>query len=239
MTLAVILAAGVGSRLHPLTLDRPKCLVDLGGESILHRMVRLLGAAGVGELVVATGFAAAMVREALRDAPMRVTFAHCADFATTQNSVSLARALAAAPPGPVLKFDGDLVFGAELLARALAGEGSTVLVDDRASPRDEAMKVICDGDRAQRFGKTLDPQAARGESIGVERFTPGDRAVLERVLREAHDRGETDCYYEDLYDRAIARGVSLRAVSVRELPWTEVDDFDDLARARALISAGL
>lgn len=239
MTVAVVLAAGVGSRLRPITLDRPKCLVPLGDETILGRMVRLLAGAGVEDLVVSTGYAAEMVHAALRDAPMRVRFVHNPDYETTQNAVSLRRALDVAPPGAVIKFDGDLVFPSALLARALAGEGSRVLVDDRAPPRAEAMKVMCEGDYALRFGKGLDPARCRGESIGVECFAAGDRAVLEGVLRAAHDGGETDRYYEDLYDRAIDRGVSLRCVSVADLPWTEIDDHDDLARARAMISAGL
>lgn len=239
MTAAVILAAGVGSRLRPITLDRPKCLVPLGDETILARMVRLLADAGVGDLVVSTGYAAAMVEAALRGAPMRVRLVHNPDYETTQNAVSLRRALDVAPPGPVIKLDGDLVFPAALLSRALSDGDSCVLVDDRAPPRDEAMKVMCEGAFAARFGKGLDPARCRGESIGVERFTAADRAALEGVLRAAHDAGETDRYYEDLYDRAIARGASLRCVSVADLPWTEVDDHDDLARARAMIAAGL
>lgn len=239
MTVAVILAAGVGSRLRPITLDRPKCLVPLGDETILGRMVRLLAAAGVEDLVVSTGYAAEMVSNALRDVPMRVRLVHNPDYATTQNAVSLRRALDAAPPGDVIKFDGDLVFPAALLDRALAGEGSRVMVDDRAAPRDEAMKVMCEGDLAVRFGKGLDAARCRGESIGVERFTAVDRAIVAEVLRAADEAGERDRYYEDLYDRAIARGVSLRCASVADLPWTEVDDHEDLARARALIAAGL
>jgi choline kinase len=239
MTVAVILAAGVGSRLRPLTLDRPKCLVPLDGETILGRMVRLLTAAGVRELVVSTGYAAPMVAAALQGAAMRVTLVHNPDYEVTQNAVSLRRALDVAPPGPVIKFDGDLVFSAALLARGLDGDGSVVLVDDRAPPRDEAMKVACEAERALRFGKGLDPAMCRGESIGVERFSAEDRETITAVLREAHDAGETNCYYEDLYDRAIARGVSLRVVSVADLPWTEVDDHDDLARARSLVRAGL
>ncbi|MEZ4392602.1 MAG: phosphocholine cytidylyltransferase family protein [Polyangiales bacterium] len=239
MTVGVILAAGLGSRLRPLTDDRPKCLMSLGDETILGRAVRQLAALGVRQLVVATGYEAARVREALRDAPMAVSFAHCADYASTQNSVSLLRALEAAPPGDFIKLDGDLVLPSALLAMALEGERSTVLLDDRAPPREEAMKALCEGDRALRFGKGLDPARCRGESLGVERFVAADRDGVLAALREAEAAGETGLYYEEVYDRAIAGGVALYARSIGDARWTEVDDHDDLGRARALVAGGL
>ncbi|MFO0625764.1 MAG: phosphocholine cytidylyltransferase family protein [Polyangiales bacterium] len=239
MTVGILLAAGLGSRLRPLTDDRPKCLMDLGGETLLARLVRQLVAGGVTHLVVATGYEAARVEEALARAPVPVTFAPCPDYATTQNSVSLLRALDRCPPGAVVKLDGDLVVPDAVITLALSAAGSCVLVDDRAPPREEAMKVRCDGDRAVAFGKGLDPARCRGESIGIERFTPADRAVLHDVLRETVARGVTDRYYEDLYDDAIRRGVTLHARSLQGAAWTEVDDHTDLARARALVREGL
>jgi choline kinase len=239
MTVGILLAAGLGSRLRPLTNDRPKCLMDLGGETLLARLVRQLVAGGVEHLVVATGYEDARVVESLAHPPVPVTFAPCPDYATTQNSVSLLRALDHCPPGAVVKLDGDLVLPDAVLALALTAAGSCVLVDDREPPREEAMKVRCEGDRAVAFGKGLDPGVCRGESIGVERFAAEDRAVLHAVLRETVARGVTDRYYEDLYDDVIRRGVTLRARSLQGAAWTEVDDHADLARARALVREGL
>lgn len=239
MTVGILLAAGLGSRLRPLTDDRPKCLMDLGGETLLARLVRQLVEGGVEHLVVATGYEAPRVEAALARPPVPVTFAHCPDYATTQNSVSLLRALDRCPPGDVVKLDGDLVVPDALLSLALTAAGSCVLVDDRAPPREEAMMVRCEGDRAVAFGKGLDPRACRGESLGIERFCAADRAVLHAVLREAVGGGVTDRYYEDLYDVAIRRGVALVARSIQAAEWTEVDDHADLARARALVRAGL
>lgn len=239
MTAAVILAAGVGSRLRPLTDDRPKCLLSLGHETILGRMVRQLAAAGATSLTVATGYLAERVRESLAVAPLPCRFAHCPDYATTQNAVSLLRALEVAPDGPVLKLDGDLLIPDALLALALHGEGSKALVDDRAAPRAEAMKVRCEGDRALRFGKDLDPALCRGESIGVERFTREDRARITASLRRAVGRGETGLYYEECYGDAIDEGASLWVASIGDVPWTEVDDLADLERARRIVRDGL
>lgn len=238
MTTAILLVAGVGSRLRPLTDDRPKCLVSLGVETILARQVRLLAAAGVTHLVLSTGYAADAVRAALAGCPLPTTFAHNPDYASTQNVVSLHRALAAAPPGDVVKLDGDVVFTRALMPRVLgAGDGAVVAVDDRQPVRDEAMKVRAAAGLARAFGKGIAPSDAFGESIGVEWFGAAARAHLEAAVSTAVAAGRTDLYYEDVYVDVIARGVEMRCAGVGDLPWTEVDDRADLARAEALARA--
>src|SRR5688572_11526291 len=87
--LAVILVAGVGSRLRPLTDDRPKALVDIGGETILGRTVRLLSEHGVTRIVLATGYREDAVKASLANAPVEVTYCSNAKYDSTQNSVSL------------------------------------------------------------------------------------------------------------------------------------------------------
>jgi choline kinase len=238
MTTAILLVAGVGSRLRPLTDEHPKCLVSLGDETILARQVRLLAAAGVTRLVLSTGFAAAAVRAALADATLPCVFVHNPDYATTQNIVSLHRALAAVTSGDVLKLDGDVVFTAALLPRLLGrDEAAVVAVDDRQPVRDEAMKVRAVGGAAERFGKGIAVAEAMGESIGVEWFSDGARGALAAAVGAAVRAGRTDLYYEDVYAEVIARGVRMACVGVGDLPWTEVDDLADLARAVALVRA--
>lgn len=239
MITAVILAAGVGSRLRPLTDELPKCLVPIGSETILGRMARLLVAEGVGALVVSTGFEAAKVREALAGAPVPVRFVHNPDYAEVQNVVSFHRALAEAPDGSVVKLDGDVVFERAVLSRLFAAEGDArVAVHDVVPPRDEAMKVEAEGGWARRFGKGLDPARCVGESIGVECFAGAAREAVARAMARAVEAGRTELYYEDTYNDALAEGMRLRCVGVGDLRWTEVDDLYDLARAREMIGGG-
>jgi choline kinase len=232
----IVLAAGVGSRLRPLTDALPKCLVEVGGASMLARAVRLLADAGAREVIVSTGYLDAVVRAAMASAPVPVRFAHNPDYDTTQNVVSLQRALALVPDGcDVVKLDGDVVFEAAVLARLLAAEcDACAAIDDAGPPPDEAMKVRAEGGRVVRFGKGLDAASALGESIGIERFAARVVPDLARALSRAIAAGRTDVYYEDVYNDLVAAGLALRPVSVGGLRWNEVDDVDDLARARAL-----
>lgn len=231
---AIILAAGVGSRLRPLTDRVPKCLVPVGRETILGRMVRLLAEAGAREVIVSTGYREAQVREALAASPVPARFAHNPDHATTQNVVSLRRALALVDGGAVVKLDGDVVFEAAVIARLLGADGDAqVALEDGAPPPDEAMKVTARRGLVTRFGKGLDAREAAGESIGIERFGDGARARLARALDRAVAAGRTDVYYEEVYNDLVDEGLGMRCVSVGDLAWTEIDDADDLAAARA------
>jgi choline kinase len=230
---AIILAAGVGSRLRPLTDDRPKCLVSLGSETILSRMVRLLVSAGAREIIVATGYRAEAVRESLKDVPVVVRYAHCADYETTQNVVSLCNALREWRGGDVVKLDGDLVFDLEVITRLLDGahQGARVAVEDGEVASDEAMKVMAEGARARRFGKGLHANQCLGESIGVEWFHRAEVKRLVAVMEGAVTSGRKDLYYEDVYNDLL-EALPMQCISVRDLRWNEIDDHADLAHAR-------
>jgi choline kinase len=234
----VILVAGVGSRLRPLTDDRPKALVDVGGETMLGRAVRLLLSAGVGELVLATGYREDAVRAAMQGCPVPVRYCRNEAFDRTQNSVSLWLCREAVGDRPFFKLDGDLLFRPEALRRLeQAPPGVTAAVDFRANLGAEEMKVIARDGRVLDFGKHLDPAISSGESIGLERVSGVAVSHLFHALEGAVSAGETSLYYEDIYARLPARGVDLWAVDVSDLGWCEVDTPEDLETARARISA--
>jgi choline kinase len=237
---AVLLCAGSGTRLRPLTDDRPKALVDVGGETILARAVRLLALAGITDFIVATGYRAESVRDALRGVPGRVIFCHNPSFDHTQNSVSLHLCATAVRGRAFFKLDGDLLFHAAVIDRLRTPSAALVAaVERRADLGDEEMKVTVDGGRILAFGKELDPRSCYGESIGIERV--GRHAVepLFAGLARASREGETGLYYEDVYGRLIGSGLDAAMADVTDLPWIEVDTPTDLERARALVRSGI
>jgi choline kinase len=238
---AVILVAGVGSRLRPLTDDRPKALVDLGGETILGRALRLLESFGISRVVLATGYREDAVRHALRDARVDVEFVRNADYESTQNSVSLALCRQAVGSGPFFKLDGDVVFQRQVLERLAASSAElAVAVDAGRMVDQEAMKVRTEGTRIVAFGKGIPLAQSAGESIGIELVSAAKNRELFSALDVARAAGETGLYYEDVYSRLIADGrLSAEAVAVSDLAWTEVDDPADLQRARELVATGV
>ncbi len=181
------------------------------------------------------------MRDALRDAPLPVRFAHCPDHATTQNVVSLHRALALAPDGrDVVKLDGDVAFDGAVLARLIAAvDDAAAAVDDGATPPAEAMKVTVDGTGASRASARASRRRRRRASRSASSASPrGASPRSSRPLARAVDAGRTDVYYEDVYNDLIAAGLAMRAARVSSLRWCEVDDLDDLAAARRLFAGG-
>jgi choline kinase len=239
-SVAVILVAGIGQRLRPLTNDRPKALIDVGGETMLGRATRLLLAHGVAELVLATGFCESAVRDAMRGCPAKVHFRPNPDYQRTQNSISLLACADAVAGRAFYKLDGDLLFHPGVLARLDTSEaGIVAAVDPRATLGHEEMKVqLAQGSSIAAFGKGLQPSSCFGESIGIERIGPSAVGPLFAALQRAKDAGELGLYYEDIYSRMIADGERAEAVEVGDLGWTEVDTPEDLAAAAALVRSG-
>ncbi len=238
--MAVILVAGIGSRLRPLTDDRPKALVDVGGETILGRAVRLLSEYGVERIVLATGYREDAVREAMRHVAPGVEYYPNARYDSTQNSVSLALCRQGARGESFFKLDGDVVFQSGVLARLdSCGAPLAVAVDRGRRLDEEAMKVkVDDARRIVAFGKQINVAESAGESIGIERVAAEATNRVFDALDAAIAGGEEQLYYEDVYSRMIASGeLRAEAVDVADLPWTEVDDRADLDRARALVGA--
>ncbi len=235
---AVILAAGVGSRLRPLTDDKPKALVPVAGKSILLRALEALRSAGVERLVIASGYREDALRRELARAPFEVIFRANPDYATTQNSVSLAKCRDALVGESFFRLDGDVVFDAEILLRLDSARALlATAVDSRRALDVEAMKVRVDprSGSITGFGKAIPIAEAAGESIGIERIDGAVAKLLFDGLDEAAARGETHLYYEDVYARLIGRGeLRASAVEVGDLRWCEVDAPEDLADAERL-----
>lgn len=237
---AVILVAGIGSRLRPLTDDRPKALVDVGGFTILGKAVEMLVAHGITDLVLATGYREDAVRAAMAGLPIRVHYCRNDRFDQTQNAVSLLLCEDAVAGRDFFKLDGDLLLSPDVLRRLEAAGSDCIAaaIDARADLGEEEMKVTVDGSRITAFGKGLDPRQSFGESIGIERVSGAAVSSVFHGLKRAHAAGRTQLYYEDVYGELLGEGVSGRAVDVSDLPWMEIDTPEDLEAARGLVASG-
>lgn len=243
-SVAVILAAGIGRRLAPLTDDRPKALVMVAGRTFLDRCLGAVAQAGFREVLIVTGHRAELIDAAVAegDWPFRVHSVVNERYSVANNIVSFLT-VADQLRGGFCLLNSDIVFDATILRDvARAPAGSWLAVDHDEPLGAEEMKVQMDGDGViRRISKALPPEKSAGEYIGIARFdTSGAVAVIqaaETLVRSGHDH----LYYEDAFDRA-APDLSIRAIPVAGRPWTEVDDLVDHDRAlrvaRVLDDAG-
>ena len=235
---AVLLVAGTGSRLRPITDNIPKALVPLGAETIMHRIVRQLRQCGIARFVFATGYCEQAVRAAMQSVDVESIFCRNDDYASTQNSISLVKCAEVLAGESFVKLDGDLVVSDGILERILCDSSAmTVAVDTSRQLDEESMKAAIDDDgQIRNFGKSLPLSQARAESIGIEKLDANSgEAVLSRIV-EHLQRGTTNKYYEDVYAELIREErLHARAVDVAGLGWSEVDTLEDLQAARCLV----
>ena len=236
MTQALILAAGIGSRLRPLTHDRPKALVELGGAPIIAHALDSLVQAGVKRAVVVTGYCHEVLEAWL--AGREDVDVETVDNPAYASSNTLASLAAAAHliEGDFLLIDGDLAFEPAIVSRLL-GPGTRVAVAPTPALDDDAVKVVVEGERIIAVGKQLPASFAPvGESIGMAKI---DVDVGERLFvaaRRLLDAGGAGLYYESAFERLIAEGEVFEMADVTGLKWVEVDDHSDLQRATAVFA---
>jgi choline kinase len=238
---AVILAAGMGTRLADVSGGLPKCMVPVGGRPMIDRMIDRLAEAGLDDVVVVTGFEAGKLEAHLKASPSPVArAARCVfneKFAEWGNFFSKLVAERAVGDDGFVALDGDVVMDGTLLPRLLAADGPIALaVERRAGLGAEEMKVRVDADgRAVELNKRMDPTVALGEFVGVERV---DREMTRDVfatLRSLIERGETGEYYERAYELMMQRGAPVRVADITGCTWGEIDDAADLAKAATLV----
>lgn len=240
---AIILAAGMGSRLAPLTDDRPKVLVEVLGKPILFRQLELLTAAGIGpaDVVIVGGYRIDTLRAALAAGGWGAcTVVENEMYQPWNNFWSLAVAEAAVAGHGFLQFDGDVILDDKMLPRLLAADGDALLaVDVRPELDDETMKAQVDAAGAVTgLSKQLDPATCVGEAIGISRLSAEVAAQVFAELRALRDEGLTGEYYEYAYNRLLQRGaVRFGIVDVHDCSVIEIDNVADLANAEALLRA--
>jgi choline kinase len=238
--IGMVLAAGAGKRLQPLTDDLPKPLLTVDGDRpILDLTLANLRHAEIDEVVVITGFAADRITERVpeleRRYGLRVELVFNPKAQEWNNAYSLWCARDAFSEG-VLLANGDTVHPPEVEERLLAARGpDLVLAVDREKPLgEEEMKVlVSQGGQMERIHKSIDPAKAQGEYIGLTLIEPAAADRLADAL-EATWRRDPQLYYEDGFQEFVDRGGEIGVAPIGSVDWVEVDDHADLARAREM-----
>jgi choline kinase len=229
---AILLCAGLGSRLLPLTADRPKCLIEVGGRTILEHQVEALRAAGVGGVTVVGGYRfdrlEAFVADRWPDEQRPELVLN--PFYAISSSIGSVWAARHRLGAPFCLLNGDTVYDPALVADGLARArpGLNLFVESIDAPEPDDMLVRLDGDRVVAVSKALPPSLGRHRSLG---FMVGDGQegyvhALDRVIREADG---AQSFHHAIVDRLAHEG-RVNAVAFEGGLWTEIDRPEDIAR---------
>lgn len=237
---AIILSAGQGRRLMPLTASVPKCCLVLEGKTLLVRQIEALAANGVDEVVVVTGFNHHVVDEVvskIKGISVRTLYNPFYAVSDNLGTVWIARD---EMKTPFLLLNGDTLFAPDTLAKLLNSERIypvTLAVDRKSGYDDDDMKISADGEQLVRVGKKLDIDIVNGESIGMMIFNrSGAEAFVQKTeqLMAAPD-GLGRWYLSAIDELAQAGKVGISSIQGHD--WCEVDDLADFAHAEKAVKS--
>ena len=230
-TKAVILAAGMASRLRPLTNDMPKCLLEVGGKKILERSVDNIIANGINDIVVVTGYLREMIENFLKDNYPQVnfTFLHNEKYDSTNNIYSLWMCKEVIGSGKILLLDSDIVFEQEIISRLIKSGHANCLALNNHELGEEEIKVIVDEqNQITEISKVCSINDSIGESIGIELFNPSFmRDLYAEMDHMILEEGLDNVFYELAFERIIQKGQSVSPVDTTDLFSMEIDTVED------------
>lgn len=234
----------MATRLRPLTLNTPKCLLDVAGRSLLQRSMDALIANDVREFVIVTGYLhekiEAFVAQQYGDS-ISVKFIHNALFDSTNNIYSLWLARPEADGQDILLLDSDLLYDKQIITEVLACKDDNVLTLIRHDLGEEEMKVVLGSEGTiKEISKTCDPAAAAGESLGIEKmgkaYTNALYKELEVMMNDEHLENK---FYELAFERLIPQGHTYHVIDMTNYFSCELDTVEDFENAKEKIPADL
>jgi choline kinase len=244
---AIIVAAGPGSRLNPFTNDRPKCLLDVGGQTILERTLQALRENGIENIAVVRGYQSHLI-----DYP-DVTYCHNPDFRKNNILRSLFYAEDEMDDAFIFSYS-DILYSSEIVARLIDSEADVALTVDVSwtqtyegrdlHPVSEAELVKVENGRVVRIGKgVVSPEETYGEFIGLAKFTKAGAEAMKAAYHRAAKEYPTSpfqcaaslekAYMTDMIQELVNSGMLVQSIDI-EGGWMEIDTPQDLERARRL-----
>jgi len=236
---AIILAAGYGRRLGQLA---PKCLLRIDGRSLLERHLRLLKAAGVDDIVIATGYEPAQIHAEVERLTIGVQPRFLLNPKYQLGSVLTAHVCAPAlcEGGDVLLMDADVLYDQRMLAALIANAHADRLLQDRGfTPGDEPVKLCTRNghpvELRKRVAEGLEFDAV-GESVGFFRFTESTARRFSEIVKTYIDGGRSDQPHEEaVRDLLLENPERFEVRDVTGIPWMEIDFPADVVRANSEI----
>ena len=230
---AVILAAGVGKRLGAVTGNRPKCLIEVGGRSLLVRYLDALLEAGIKSAVLVVGHRQELIRAAVGDAYRGLALHYIVNDQYRRGSLYSLWLARAAFDDNLLIMDADVLCPASFVKRLVdSPHPNAILIDETVRQDSEERMAVIRGGRVIALTKQLPPQPPDlvGEGVGFLKVTRRDSEAMVAAMEPFVTKGDLDMEYEDTWE-AFFRAVPVGYEKVGGRPWIEIDFPDDITRA--------
>jgi len=226
---AIILCAGISSRIFELTKGLPKGLMEVQGEPVVGRIIRLLNGAGVTDITLVVGYREELFRERFPGC----NFVTNPEYRATNTCVSLELALKAGETDSVFVINGDVYFEEGILQQMISSGNGTVAAVSRHPLCDEEIKVFNQGGLVTKIGKHLNEDIAYGEAFGIYLMSPRFAVYMKRELNLLNN---PKVFYEAAMDRLLSGGHEMHVLDVGNAIVQELDFPADYATLMTTIA---
>lgn len=240
----LILSAGMGTRLHPLTRTRPKCLVNVAGRPMMEYQLDSLRKAGVQNCTIVVGFMADSVRGYFgsRYRGIALSYVENADYANTNNLYSLWLAREEFDDD-VLLLESDLVFDDRLVSEMVLMNEQNVALVDRFQSNMDGTVILANGGAAVSMVLKADqgPGFDYGPALKtVNIYRLSRESLVENIVPEMEEfleKGRSDQYYEAVFASLIGSGrMNMAVMNTGNKKWAEIDTLGDLRNAEKMFA---
>lgn len=229
---AVILAAGESKRLHPYTIDTPKCLLEIGTKPIINHQIDSLKANGIDEITIVTGFGADKIRNCIGES---CDFVHNKNYKETSSIYSLWLAKKNLLGSSFVILNSDVFFHPKIMKKLVSfSREDCITVDYTSILNEEEMKVKVKDGKVADMSKSMKPEDADGENLGLIKFGREGGKELFKLMDELIANGKTNEWAPYAF-KELAQYYPLYVVDIGGLPWIEIDFPEDLEKARRKI----
>lgn len=227
---ALILAAGMGTRLAPITDNCPKSLVPVNGKPILIKQIENLHENGISDILIIAGYKAEILKDTINRLFPEINIIISEDYVNTNNMYSAYLGKEAIGNNAFLMMNADVFYDSSVIKALLAQDSENAIVTDMGRYIEESMKVVQKDGRIIQISKQIKEEDALGSSIDVYKFSiDGGQAFFNVCAKYINDKKELKLWSE------IALNDILLDVKFVACPlegnWVEIDNHDDLAEA--------
>lgn len=227
---ALILAAGLGTRLRPLTDTRPKCMAEVNGIKIIDRQLSNLKANGLSEIYVISGYKSEILSAHINDRWPSVRVITNKDYDCTNNMYSLFLAREFLDGSGFLLMNGDVYFDAGITAGLLSFSCEDAIACDKSQYLAESMKIIYDGRKITHISKEITQDEYYAVSIDIYKISARTSSLLFRKAEETINiRGDANSWTEKALDEIFPQS-DFQPYVIRNR-WYEIDSLQDMEKA--------
>ena len=229
----IILAAGVGSRLRPLTNSTPKSCIKVGDKSLIARLITQLHQfAPSYEIFIVGGYRINDLRDEIETLHVPVTIVENNEYASTNNMESCRLALEHTALHDTIIINADCIYDDRII-QEMVGQTSSVIAIDSSTYEEENMKVRVDDNRVHAISKQLADEPNHMTSIDCYHFLKKDASALLAIMQDYNAKGDLGQWTEVAINELLSK-THIGTVDFNGLAWVEIDNNEDLSRARSI-----